>query len=250
MIVLQLMFSRRWILTTLLVVVGSLVCARLGLWQLERLEQRRAFNAHYLAESTLPPLTLPANPDDDLTKMEYRPIIISGTYDFEHQVALRNRVHNDLWGHHLLTPLILSDGTAILVERGWIPAESNQPSAWRTYDQPGVVTVRGIIRLGQTASEIGGVPDPTLASGQSGLEMWNLINVERIAQQLPYTLLPVFVQPDPDPSLTQPPYPSQPEMVVEEGPHFGYALQWFTFAGLLFFGYPLFYLPRQAKEEK
>lgn len=38
------MFSRGWFLATLLVFVGTAVCVRLGIWQLDRLEQRRAFN--------------------------------------------------------------------------------------------------------------------------------------------------------------------------------------------------------------
>ena len=247
MTVLRLMFSRQWILTTLLVVAGAAICARLGIWQLDRLAARQAFNAHYQAVSAFPALKLTAAPSDNLTGMEYRAVVVTGTYDFERQVALRNQVHNNQPGYHLLTPLILSDGTGILVERGWIPTQGNQePLAWRAYDQPGVVTVSGILRLGQTESEMGGVPDPPLAPGQTGLEFWNLVNVERISQQTSYKLISVFVQPDPDPSLTQPPYPYQPEIVIEEGPHFGYALQWFAFAALLFFGYPLFYL-RQSR---
>jgi len=251
MSVLRLMFSRRWIITTLLVVVGSIICFRLGLWQLERLEQRHAFNDHYLTTSSLPTLVLTSAPSEDLTVMEYRSILVTGTYDFENQVGLRNRVHNNLPGHHLLTPLILADGSAILVERGWVPAGgAGQPSEWQDYDQPGVVTIRGVIRLGQTGSEIGGVPDPTLAPGQSALKLWNRINVERIAQQLPYPLLPVFVQPDVNPTLTEPPYPSQPEVIIDDGPHLGYALQWFAFAGLLLFGYPFVYLRQQTEKEE
>jgi surfeit locus 1 family protein len=39
------MFSRNWLFTTLLVFLGTAVCIRLGIWQLDRLEGRRAFNA-------------------------------------------------------------------------------------------------------------------------------------------------------------------------------------------------------------
>jgi surfeit locus 1 family protein len=242
--VLRLMVSRKWIITTMLVIVGSLICARLGIWQLDRLAQRRAFNAHYRDTSTLSALNLTTAPTDDLTSMEYRPVVVAGTYDFEHQVVLRNQVYNNQTGYHLLTPLILSDGTAILVDRGWIPPEGNaQPANWRIYDQPGKVTIKGILRLGQSAAEIGSIADPE----QAQLDVWSLVNLARIEQQLPYKLLPVFVQLDPDPSLTKPPYPYQPKIIIDEGPHFGYALTWFSFAALLFFGYPFFYLPRQSR---
>lgn len=247
---LRLVFSRKWLLTTIFVFIGSAICAALGFWQLDRLNQRQAFNARYLENKALPALTLTAAPDDDLTNMEYRAVIASGVYDFEHQVALRNQVYNGQPGYQLLTPLILSDGTGILVERGWVPAADDQPAEWRSYDQPGKTAISGVLRLGQTESEIGGVPDPTLSPGQTALMVWNIVNIARIAEQLPYRLLPVFVQPDPDPSLAQPPYPIQPEIAITEGPHFGYAMQWFTFAALLFFGYPLFYLRRQVKLEE
>ncbi len=248
MTVLRLMFSRKWILTTLLVVVGSGICVRLGIWQLDRLAQRQAFNAHYLATSVLPTLTISSVPPDDLSQMEYRHVIVAGAYDFEHQIVLRNQYFQNQPGYFLLTPLKVSvDGTALLVERGWIPARGNEtPADWRKYDQPGGVTISGILRLGETASEIGGVADPTLVPGQDGLDFWNIVNLERIARQVPYKLLPVFVQLDPEPARAEPPYPYQPEVEISEGPHFGYAMQWFTFAALLFFGYPLFYLRKQA----
>ena len=250
--ILRLMFSRKWFLTTLLALAGTALCVRLGIWQLDRLAQRQAFNAHYLATSALPRLMLKSAPQDDLTQMEYRPVTLTGRYDFEYQVALRNQYYENRQGYFLLTPLLLSDGTAILVERGWIPVEGNHLTSpgWRQYDQPGVVTVSGILRLGETEPEIGGVPDPTLAPGQTHLDQWNIANVARIAQQVPYPLLPVFVQPDPEPARAQPPYPYQPEITIDEGPHFGYALQWFIFAALLFFGYPLVYLRLQAKMEE
>lgn len=242
------MFSRKWIFTTLLVVLGAAVCARLGIWQLDRLEQRRAFNEHYLAATTLPPLELDSAPQADLTTMEYRAVTVTGSFDFEHQVALRNRYYDNQYGYHLLTPLILPDGTAILVERGWIPAEGNAaPADWRKYDQPGQQTIRGIIRLGQTKPDLGGVPDPPLAEGQTRLDFWNIVNLERIALQTPYPLLPVFIQPNPDDARIAPPYPYQPEIEITEGPHFGYALQWFTFASILFFGYP-FYLRKNVAQ--
>jgi surfeit locus 1 family protein len=239
--ILRAMISRKWIFATILVVAGSALCVRLGIWQLDRLAQRRAFNEHYLEQTMSSPVVLDVTPQVDLTTMEYRSITVTGKYDPANQVVLRNQFHDNQPGYFLLTPLILSDGTGILIERGWIPAESNDnPANWHQYDEPGEVTVTGTIRLGQTQSEFGGVPDPELPVGQSRLDFWNQVNLERISLQVPYKLLPVFVQPQPDPSLTKPPYPYQPELEISEGPHMGYALQWFTFATILFFGYPFF----------
>ena len=95
---------------------------------------------------------------------------------------------------------------------------------------------------------IGGVTDPLLEAG-GRLAVWNNADVARIAMQMPYPVLPVYIQPDADPNDTEPPIPFQPEIELTEGPHFGYALQWFTFATILFVGYP-FFLRKQESEKK
>lgn len=235
------MFMRRWLVTTLLVVVGAAICIRLGIWQLDRLAQRRAFNEHYLEISMTTPLVLDSAPKEDLTGMEYRLVSATGTYDQANSVVLRNQYHDSQPGYFLLTPLLFKDGTAIVVERGWIPAEGNSsPSDWKKYAQPGEVNINGIIRVGQTKPDLGGVPDPELAAGQTRLDFWNLVNLERIGKQVPYKLLPVFIQPNPDPEAATPPFPYQPTIEISEGPHLGYALQWFSFSILLLAGYPFF----------
>ena len=245
----RIMISKQWLLATLLVLAGSALCIRLGIWQLDRLEQRRAFNAQVESVWMMEPLNLNSQITEDLSLMEYRTVSISGKYDFEKQVALRNRYFQNESGYHLLTPLLLDDGAAALVDRGWIPAEGNDsPVDWRKYDQPGQISLQGQIRLGQTKPDMGGVPDPALAPGQDKLEFWNLVNLERIRQQMPYPLLAVYIQPDPDPQDIEPPIPYQPEIELSEGSHQGYAVQWFTYASILMLGYP-FYVRQQIKEK-
>ena len=242
------MFTRKWILATLFVLAGTALCVRLGIWQLDRLDQRRAFNAQFLSARSLPLLDLNTAPSDDLTKMEWRPAQVTGEYDFENQVALRNQYNGDQYGYHLLTPLRFN-GTAVFVDRGFIPADGNSaPADWRKYDEPGTVTVKGQIRLGQTKPAFGGVADALPANGEK-LELWNNADLTHIANQMPYPILSVMVQPDMDASDTEPPIPYQPEVEITEGPHMGYALQWFTFATILFVGYP-FFLRKQESGPK
>jgi surfeit locus 1 family protein len=236
-------FSRRWILTTLIVVAGTALCVRLGIWQLDRLEQRRTFNAHVEAMWAAPSLNLPEETAQDLTTMEYRAVQASGSYDFDNQVALRNQYWQDQYGFHLLTPLILSNGTAVLVDRGWIPGNSgDDPATWENYTKPVEASITGIIRLGHHEPDVGGVPD----EGSGLLRFWNNVNLERISEQMPYELLPVYIQLDVDETDTHPPIPYQSEIELTEGPHMGYAGQWFTFATILFLGYP-FYIKRQER---
>lgn len=244
---LQKIFSRKWLLTTLLVLLGAGICVRLGIWQLDRLDQRRAFNAQVTSMRALAPLDLNADVDSDLAAMEYRAVVVRGTYDFENQVALRNFYNEGVYGYHLLTPLKLDDGRAVLVERGWIPSEGNDaPSAWSRYEEAAPAKVQGVMRLGVEKIPFGANPDPTLSPGQSRLEFWNFVNLERLAAQIPYPILPVYILPNPDPNDSEPPIAQQPIIELTEGPHFGYALQWFAFAALLLFGYPFFLRKQEA----
>jgi len=251
------MFHRKWLLTTVLVFLGTAMCIRLGIWQLDRLESRRAFNAQVESMRVLPPLDLNQEATASISEMEWRSVKVAGEYDFENQIALRNQYYGDQYGYHLWTPVLFDPSTlpavagqaqtAVLVDRGWIPADGNSaPPDWRKYDEPGVVNILGQIRLGQTKLALGGVADAMSENG-ARLEIWNNADVERITGQLPYPALPVYIQPTSDASDVEPPIPFQPEMELTEGPHFGYALQWFTFASILFLGYP-FYLRKQEPE--
>ncbi len=242
------MFQPKWLILTLLVFAGTALCIRLGIWQLDRLEQRRAFNAQFESARSQPALDLNQKQPENITGMEWWHVKVTGEYDFENQVALRNQYYGDQYGYHLLTPLRFND-RVVFVDRGWIPADGNSaPADWRKYDETRIVTVSGQIRLGQAKPRFGGVADP-LPESSAKLEIWNNADLARIAGQMPYPILPVYIQPEPDANDIEPPIPFQPEIELTEGPHFGYALQWFTFATILFVGYP-FFLRKQETGSK
>lgn len=242
-------FSRRWWFATLLVIAATLVMIRLGIWQLDRLEGRRAFNAQVTSARAMPLLDLNTEQSDDLISMEWRAVQVSGTYDFENQIALRNKYNaNRELGYHLLTPLLFS-GTAVLVDRGWIPADSSSaPADWRTFDEPGTVTITGQLRVTQAKPSYGGTDD-TLPTDGSRLWTWWNTDLEKIGAQLPYPILPIFIQPNTSATDGIPPIPYQPTIELTEGPHFGYAIQWFTFATILFLGYPFFVKQQESKSK-
>lgn len=243
------MFSRRWLLATLLVFVAMGVMVRLGIWQLDRLEQRRAFNARVSAQLEQPTLELTsATIDLDLSAMEYRTAMVRGTYDHTQQVALRNQVWENQLGVHLLTPLKI-EGTDeyVLVNRGWVPVEDFQSYDWSAYDEPGVVEVQGMIRASQSQPDFGRRSDPTPAPGEGPLKVWYFANISRIAEQVPGSLLPVYVQQAPDSTWMELPHRTLPKLELTEGPHMGYALQWFSFAVILGVGYPIF-IRRRTKQ--
>ena len=52
--------------------------------------------------------------------MLYRPVVATGTYRADDSIVVENRTYNGASGGWVLTPLDLGDGTAVLVNRGFI----------------------------------------------------------------------------------------------------------------------------------
>lgn len=249
------LLTRRWLLATVLVLAAAGVCVRLGIWQLDRLAERRAFNTRVVEQQEAAPLTLDAPALDlDLYSMEYRRVIVTGRYLPEDEIVLRNQIWLTEFGTELgvklFTPLVI-DGTdkAILVERGWIPEADAKDRA--AYDEEGTVIVNGQLRRAETDFSLGRTlhPDPTLAPDEARLDAWNNLDLGRLGQQMDVELLPVYLQRMPEGAQTEPPYALPPELDLSEGSHLGYAFQWFSFAALLILGYPFFASRQEAKKK-
>ncbi|MCA9992760.1 MAG: SURF1 family protein [Ardenticatenaceae bacterium] len=244
MTLLRTLFNRRWWWTTLLVVVGMLVLVRLGLWQLDRLAQRRAANVVLQQQLDVPPVSLNEGLDDlALATMTDRQVVVTGVFDFEHQFLLKLQYYNNTPGGHLLAPLRLPGREeAILVDRGWIPETALDPAAWGQFDEPGEVTVTGRLRPTETLSRnAGATPDPAAVPG----EVYR-VDIAAVQRQVPYPLLPVYLLQAPAGANDTPPLRAAPEFDLSEGPHLSYAIQWFSFALMLGVGY-VYYVWRHTR---
>jgi cytochrome oxidase assembly protein ShyY1 len=83
-------------------------------------------------------------------------VTVTGHYDTSHQFAVRNRSQNENAGWYVVTPLVLPDGTAVLVNQGWIAtSNSTTPSTAMPALPPvpsGTVTVTGWIQPDETTA--------------------------------------------------------------------------------------------------
>lgn len=83
-------------------------------------------------------------------------VTATGHYDTAHQFAVRNRSQNENAGWYVVTPLVLSDGTAVLVNQGWIAtSDSTVPSTTMPTLPPvpsGTVTVHGWLQPDETTA--------------------------------------------------------------------------------------------------
>jgi len=214
---------------------------------LDRLQQRRDHNARLSAGMAQPPLNMNQALPPDLTAMEYRGVELTGTYDGSQEILLRNQYQDGQPGYHLVTPFVI-DGSrqAVLVDRGWIPLDQGKPDQRKVFQQSGPVTLKGVLRRSQPEPIFLAGPDPQLEAGQARLDAWSFLNLERIGPQIPYALLPVYVALSPDAANTGLPQPAVLDVDLSEGPHLGYAIQWFIFASILLAGYP-FYVRKQLR---
>jgi surfeit locus 1 family protein len=236
------LFSRKWLPLIVISLGAMALFIRLGIWQLDRLEQRRVFNERVLSQINLPVLKLDMNTyHEDLYQMEYRKVEVVGHYNFQDEIAIRNQAYENRPGVHLVTPLIIS-GTeqAILVDRGWIPDEDFRSGDWSAYAEPGEVTVEGILRRTQSKPDFGSRTDPTPAPGEERKTAWFFVNVEGIQHQIPYSLLKgAYIQQSADAERVSLPIPTASEVEISEGPHLSYAIQWFIFALIAFLAVPI-----------
>ena len=111
--------SRRTLGFVIFAAVVAAACVRLGFWQLDRREQRRALNATLASRLAGDPA-----PAFDVMResatAQFRRAVARGTYDFANEVAVGSRTHQGSPGVHVLTPLrIPGRDTALLVNRGW-----------------------------------------------------------------------------------------------------------------------------------
>src|ERR1700761_627890 len=110
-------FAPSWLMT-LLTLALCLAFVRLGQWQWDRgMQQQAKWNA--FARGADAPLPLGARSLRSLGR--YQRIAVAGTWDAGHQFLLDNRSHGGLPGYEVVTPLQLTDGRVLLVDRGWVP---------------------------------------------------------------------------------------------------------------------------------
>ena len=99
------------------------------------------------------------------------------------------------------------------------------------------MTIRGVVRASRATADLSGATDPPLQPGQSRLDTWIFPNIPRLQGQVTHPLLPIYIQLAPVAGDSEPPIASQPDLEFGEGPHQGYAIQWFSFAVILIIGY-------------
>lgn len=217
----------RSILAIVIAVLVAAGCVYLGLWQLDRRAQRVAMNELVSARMQVPPARSVDELARDTGAALYRAVELTGTFDFERQIVLTGRTHRGSPGVNLITPLRLAgDDRAVLVNRGWVYASDGatvDSAAWR---EPADATVRGYA-----------LTFPDVRSGVTvRARSVRRLAFDTVSAFVPYPLAPVYVV-DTTAAGTGPETPARlGAIALDEGPHLGYAMQWFSFGAIALIG--------------
>ncbi len=217
----------RWTLLFCIVALASAsVFFSLGVWQLDRLQERQTSNAtiaHQRLNHVVPVRELPR----DTGQAHYRGVVADGRFDYEHELVFANRTRRGSPGVELLTPVrIAGTDTAVLVNRGWVYSPdggSVDRTRWREGDS---AHVSGYVELFTTEPMPAPSADPRIM---------RRMNRAAIQARVPYPLAPFYLVLVGDTTdLTHPARRDLPQL--GEGSHRSYALQWFSFAVIAIVG--------------
>ena len=209
--------------------VAVAVTARLGVWQLDRAAQKTALQRAIDERAALPPLAVDALAvsADGAAAQHHRRVVLRGRWLSEHTVYLENRQMDQRPGFFVVTPLRLPDGSAVLVQRGWLPRDARD----RTRIAPMRDDAGELELVGRIA------PPPArlyeFDPAATGRIRQNL-DLESFARETGLALRPLSVLQLHSPAFDGDGLRRQwPLPAVDVHKHYGYAFQWFALAALI-----------------
>ncbi len=227
--------TRGGVFASLAVFAVAALCVRLGFWQLDRRALKQAANDVLHARQVDTPLTI-RGLLGDTTGLRFRRAVAAGSWDGERTIVLPGRAYRGVPGAHVLTPLVLEDGSAILVNRGWAPAADAASVDPALFIVDGSVTTEGMID-GFPGADASLAPRAgTVAPQVEFRRVWYAIDETRLREQFPYRLADATLRLTPAATDTGFPVRLEPP-VLDAGPHLGYAIQWFSFAAIAIIGW-------------
>ena len=202
-------------------VLAAALFSSLGFWQLRRLHARQARNATILNAQRDPSQPIAGIPRDT-GGAHYRPARVTGRFDYAHELVLAGRTHQGSPGVELVTPVQLpGTDSVILVDRGWVysaDAGTVDASRWREGDS---ADVTGYVELY--------APDAGITASRLDPRIIRRVSRSEIAPRVAAPVLPWYLIQTGDTVDAR--HPARRLIpALDEGPHRGYAIQWFAFA--------------------
>ena len=129
---------------TLFAIPGIIILLALGSWQVHRLMWKTELNeersAQFQAEAVMLPAEL-ADADD----FAYRRVWLEGSFRHEAEMFLAARTFDRRVGYQIITPFERTDGSAVLVNRGWVPLDNKEPETRLGGQIEGTYRLEGVV---------------------------------------------------------------------------------------------------------
>jgi len=205
-------------LTTTLLII-SMLFARLGFWQLDRqLEKQQLFDQ--FENAPLMPIEQALNRTGGFSRVE-----AYGHYDEQRHVLLDNKILKGRVGVHVLTPFILTNGSTVLVNRGWLPLPPDRRTLPPVYTDPAGRLIAGLMKKPATGGHRLGDPDVLVHDRWPQLVTY--LDFDSVSSALEVPLEPWLLHLDRD-DPTGFAGRQWKAAVMEPRVHRAYALQWFS----------------------
>ncbi|MGO4593729.1 SURF1 family protein [Leifsonia sp. 2TAF2] len=226
--------SRRWFGYLAFAIVFAIACGFLSNWQLARSKEAAAANALVTENFDSKPVPL----TDELPglsayspKQEWRRVTVTGTYERDKQLLVRNRPFNGSPGFEVLTPLRTADGSLFIVDRGWVPTGNTTDTPDHVPAAPaGTVTVVARLKASEPA-----IPGRTATGSQVGTIQLSVVQQKLGGADVYTGAYGLLDSEDPAPATAPTPTVTSPP-TQDEGLHWSYMIQWIIFALIGFFG--------------
>ena len=200
-----------------------LVLVALGSWQVQRLMWKSDLIAFREAQLAAPAMPLPADLSDAdaLDAIDYRRVTLSGTFVHGREIHLAATRRGTV-GFRVITPLERDDGPAVLVERGWVPAEARDPERRPEGQLTGAVTIEGVLRTRGRRGWF--TPDNEVARNY-----WFWLDLPAMAAYAGEGVPPLVVEAGPAPNPGGLPVGREYRVGLTND-HLGYAITWYALA--------------------
>ncbi|MEQ1739148.1 MAG: SURF1 family protein [Methyloglobulus sp.] len=199
----------------------------LGVWQLNRAEEKRVLISLKQQRQSTEVLILSATMPDTPEAHLYKPIQAIGHYGNDHQYLLDNQVNKGRAGYFVLTPFLLkNENKAVLVNRGWLPLGKSRSGLPDIPVDSREITLNGRInRFPSVGLKLAGAEIPT----DSWPAIVQVVDTQVLAKQLGYPLFSFQVELDKraDGGFTREWHET---LAMTPEKHIGYAVQWFLLA--------------------
>lgn len=227
-------------------VLAAAVCVRLGIWQLDRLAQRRAYNAQVAARLDAGAETLGVALARDTGDARWRRVTGQGVAEYEKEVVLAARTRGGSPGVWIVTPLRMpGTDTLVALMRGWVYSPNGRTVDLTNWRESDTLVVNG--RLDAFQRPAAGAPRL-----QSDARAFRWLERDTLSAEWGAPVASMLVYQFGDTiggfEATGGVTPARfPVPTMDEGPHKSYAVQWFAFATVFLVGYGAVVVTGQRK---